>query len=295
MLEPQALSWDHLKDLLSLARAGSLSAAANRQQIAVSTLSRRLDALERTLGGTLFVRRHDGLHATPLGERTLQRASEVEQAVADLLRDVEQTPEVSGRVRVSASPLLVDLWVVPAVAPLVAQHPALQVHVSAHVRIVSVQQGQTDLAVRLVRPRGDQLVGRSLGTHASVLAWSESYAEEHPVDPDTLGHHRFVGYPESWDPSPEMQWILERVGAGAVALRCPTTVSIVDAVHAGAGIALIPWDLASGLQTSTVDGTLPGRTAWLLRHRDAVGNPALDAVSNAIADRAARGLVGVAR
>ena len=286
MMDPHALSWDNLKDLLSLSRAGSLSAAAKRQGVAVSTLSRRLEALERALGGRLFVRRHDGLHPTALGERALSRASGVEQAVADLVRAVDQAPEVSGRVRVTANPLLAERWVVPAVAPLVAQYPSLQVHVSSSTRIVSVQQGLADLAVRVAAPHGDQLVGRRLGTHSSVLAWSSSYAEQTPVDVEKLDRHRFVGYPESWDLAPEMQWLLRRVGDGRIVLRCPTTATLQAAVRAGAGIGILPIGMCNGLVTSAADGSLPDRVAWLLRHRDSVGNQALNVVADAIAAQA---------
>ena len=285
MLDPRDLSWDHLKDVLMLHRAGSLSSAAARSGLAISTLSRRLDALERRLGAKVFDRRHDGLHPTSAGLQVLSRAEDVERAVAGLARDLAERSDrpLEGVVRISSSPVLSERWVAPAVAPLIREHPGLNVVVVGEPVVVSVARGDADLAVRLGRPRDVDLIGQRLASVRSVLAWSPDYeAACGPVQPDALETHTLVGYLPSWDAAPEMRWLLARAGARGVRLRCATTPSLLAALRAGAGVGLLSEDLSVGLHTCEVPDAPPPREVWLLRHRDRMGSAALDAVSHAI-------------
>lgn len=72
--------------LLHVARAGSLSGAAKRLGVAVSTVGRRLDALEATLGLRLIDRRMNGARLTPSGERIVALAEPVAEGLARINR-----------------------------------------------------------------------------------------------------------------------------------------------------------------------------------------------------------------
>ena len=60
------MDWDDLRIVLAIARHGSLNAAARALGTTQPTVSRRLDALERSIGGKLFERAANGLSPTPL-------------------------------------------------------------------------------------------------------------------------------------------------------------------------------------------------------------------------------------
>ena len=51
-----ALDWDHLRVFLAVARAGQLLAAGRRLRLDHATVGRRIDALERSVGGKLLER-----------------------------------------------------------------------------------------------------------------------------------------------------------------------------------------------------------------------------------------------
>ncbi len=55
-----SLDWDHLRVFLAVARSGQLLAAGRRLGIDHATVGRRIDALERAVGGKLFERRTTG-------------------------------------------------------------------------------------------------------------------------------------------------------------------------------------------------------------------------------------------
>ena len=56
------MDWDNLRFFLETARAGTLAAAARRLEVDDTTVSRRIQALEKSLGRPLFVRSAAGFH-----------------------------------------------------------------------------------------------------------------------------------------------------------------------------------------------------------------------------------------
>jgi len=73
--------WSDLRTILAIARAGTLSGAARALGLSQSTVSRRLQAIERAAGGQVFVRRNDGgFEPSPLGARLVDAAEEMRAA-----------------------------------------------------------------------------------------------------------------------------------------------------------------------------------------------------------------------
>src|ERR1044072_1899677 len=74
----RSLAWDDLRCVLAIARTGSLSGAARSLGVGHSTVFRRLNAIERRLGVTLFDRTREGYSVTASGELAVASASAME-------------------------------------------------------------------------------------------------------------------------------------------------------------------------------------------------------------------------
>lgn len=61
----------HARIVTAISESGSISKAATRVGIPQSSLTAQLRRIERTLGGTLFIRSHSGVMPTALGERVI--------------------------------------------------------------------------------------------------------------------------------------------------------------------------------------------------------------------------------
>jgi len=83
------LRWDDVPVLLALAREGSLKRAAAHLRVNISTVSRRLDALEEAVGLHLFDRTPEGTRPTAAAERLLPFAESMEQAAFGMGRILE--------------------------------------------------------------------------------------------------------------------------------------------------------------------------------------------------------------
>jgi DNA-binding transcriptional LysR family regulator len=93
-------SWDDLRFLLAVHRERSFFAAGKALGVAASTVARRVEAVERSLGCVLVHRSNGGTALAPDALRLVALAEELEFGLASLRRDGRDA-EVSGTVRVS--------------------------------------------------------------------------------------------------------------------------------------------------------------------------------------------------
>lgn len=75
------MNWDHVRVFLAVARAGTFLSAARALKLNHTTVSRRIDRLERGLATRLIDRRTDGCRLTPAGERLLHVAERMDTAM----------------------------------------------------------------------------------------------------------------------------------------------------------------------------------------------------------------------
>ena len=261
-----------LAALSALHAHGSLSAAARRSGVAVSTVSRRIAALEAATGLVLVDRRSRGAELTEAGRRLanaarpLSRQLELIEAEVEALRGgiARRAVRVSGTEFVIAevlSPHLHRLNGAGAEAALVLQSEA---------EIVSLAARQADIAVRMIRPEGASLIIRKLPSIALSLHAARSYLGDRGAITDLIGE-RLVAYDDSYGPLPETAWI-DRLGlASAVVLRSGSTRALLNATLGGAGIALLPDAVAARYpELVRIDAGLrfAPRQPWLTIHRD---------------------------
>lgn len=74
------LRTEHVAAFVEVARVGSLTRCATAEGVSQSTLSRRLNALEASLGAQLFARGPAGLTLTAAGAAFLRHAPQVLEA-----------------------------------------------------------------------------------------------------------------------------------------------------------------------------------------------------------------------
>ncbi|MBI3544535.1 MAG: LysR family transcriptional regulator [Deltaproteobacteria bacterium] len=124
-----SLSSTQLDAFAAVARSLSFSKAAVELGITQSALSQRVHNLEEELGLTLFLRDRAGARLTPEGARLLRYCSSRETLEAELLSELVSRPgegQLTGHLRVAAFSSILRSAVLPAVSPLLGEHPRIQ-------------------------------------------------------------------------------------------------------------------------------------------------------------------------
>lgn len=272
MLDPVALA-----DLVAIAQTGSFSAAAQRRRAAISTITRRIDALEHATGLRLVDRSSRGARLTEAGlairglsEPLAEQLNRVERAVESMRGGNRTSP-----IRISATELIIADILAPALPALVGLAPTVTVQLQSEGAVVSLAGREADLAIRMSRPSGASLYTRRLGEFPLGLFASQAYLADRDPAAINLTEERLLAYDETYGPIPELEWIAERNLAGRVVLRTGSTRALINATAAGAGIALLPLYGAqrSQLVQLALPVTVPSRHAWLIVHRDLRRNP----------------------
>lgn len=165
---------DQLKRMAVLAavvRHGSFAAAARQLRTSTSAVSQQVRALEQAMGVTLLHRSTRKLSLTPAGERfhagcaAMWAAAESAQAQLQQLRDA---PEGELRIAMTVG---FGRRIGPALAPLLAAHPGLRLHLQVEDGFTDLVAHRIDLAIRFGRLPDSAWVAQRLGTlHTSLYA-----------------------------------------------------------------------------------------------------------------------------
>ncbi|MEJ8814966.1 LysR substrate-binding domain-containing protein [Variovorax ureilyticus] len=138
-----------LRSFEAAARTLSFTEAAGELFVTQSAVSRQIQQLEASLGVMLFERRHRALALTEPG-RIYQRA---------VVESLERLRDASARVRavpaprqvaLTTTPGFASLWLIPRLARFTADHPLVDVRVSATLEVMDLERSRIDVAVRFV-------------------------------------------------------------------------------------------------------------------------------------------------
>jgi LysR family transcriptional regulator, glycine cleavage system transcriptional activator len=116
-----------------------------------SAVSRQIQQLEASVGTDLFERQHRALALTEAG-RTLQRAVvdslERLRDATLVIRASLQTALSVRQVAVTCTPGFASLWLIPRLARFTANHPQVDVRISATLDLLDLDHSQLDFAIR---------------------------------------------------------------------------------------------------------------------------------------------------
>ncbi len=113
---------------MQVARTGSVKGAAEELALSAPALSRRIQALERFLGFSLFDRRHQQLEINKHGQRLLSEIAPALDALSAAI-DVATSGVRALRIRLSVLPLFVSQRLFPRLGELRKAHPELHLDV----------------------------------------------------------------------------------------------------------------------------------------------------------------------
>jgi DNA-binding transcriptional LysR family regulator len=281
--------WNDLRVFLTLAREGSLTAAARRLEVSHPTVARRVKALEDSLGARLFDRLPDKFVLTAAGERLLEDAQAMERAAESLhRRSAGLGDTVHGTVRLSAGEAMTD-FIARHLPRLRHKLQCIEIELVASHMLANLSRREADLLIREQVPDLGSIVTRRLGSaaYAVYAAAGHGPAAALPDRPTraALAAAPWIGFDDEHDYMPGQGWILELLQGARPAVRVNNWLVLQQAVRAGAGIAVLPCHMGDANPAlRRLGAPLPEVTAdqWLLVHRDLRDLPRVRAVMDSL-------------
>ena len=162
-------SADDLLVLLAVGRSGRYNTAAEELGLNHTTISRRIAALEQSIGGRVLARVAGGWELTDLGREALSAAEAVESAVRSLTVDTGGEPALEGVVRISATDGFSAYIAAPAAAQVQRKHPNVAVEIVAATRRATQQRSGLDVEVVVGEPKVHRAKAIRLGDYCLGL------------------------------------------------------------------------------------------------------------------------------
>jgi DNA-binding transcriptional LysR family regulator len=276
--------WEQIRAFLTVARLGSLSAAARELGVSQPTLTREIQALEASTDLNLFQRTTQGLNLTEAGQSLVEAASRMSEAADLFARQASGlSVELQGTVRVSANEIVGFYLLPPVLAAFRVQHPGVQVEIVISNRASSLNKREADIALRMFRPQQPDLVARRLPdlplgffAHREYLACRGT-----PRSFDDFKSHDVIGFDELTDFIDGAARMGYRFTREDFALRTDHLLAQINLLRAGAGIGATHVRLADRfpeLVRILDDIPLPALEFWCVCHRDVQHNSRIRAL-----------------
>jgi DNA-binding transcriptional LysR family regulator len=262
-----------IEAFLEVAKAGNVSRAADALYVTQPALTARIQALEKELGETLFVRTGRGVRLTDAGRAFLPCAERVVQAIEDGRQALADLRSASaGRLMLGAAPAVSTYVLPPVLKRFTALHPRVDVAVrTGHSEEILAMVLNDEVQIGLVRSlrHPDELV--------LVCSPQHRFARRGTVDLAEVGRERLVMFDRTSSYFELTQSLFLR---GGVVARTVMELDNIEAakkmVEEGLGVALLPKvsvarEVASGLlsEIEIADAPPIRRSIEAIRRKDA--------------------------
>ncbi|TPQ38353.1 MULTISPECIES: LysR family transcriptional regulator [Cupriavidus] len=262
--------WDNLRVFLAAARSQSTLEASHTLKMSQSTISRRIQRLERDTGSKLFERSSQGLSLTSAGHRLLEHVEKLESTLSAVETAVfSDTLALTGEIRLGSTEAFGTFFLAPHSAQFCSRHPAITVDVLPMPRSLNLSKREADASVAIDRPSANSFVTCKLSDYRLVPYATAEYLDKHPPirKLDDLAGHRWIDYVDDLVFSPQQFMLQKWIPSCRPFLRSTSAVAQAQAVKAGLGIAVLPCFLGSlidGLVPVMLDEIHITRTFWLV-------------------------------
>ncbi len=200
------MNTESLQVFVDVVRLGTFSQVARHREIAPSSISRIISALEKELGVRLFQRNTRQLSLTEAGSIYYQRVENIVEELSRAQQAIQESSEqAQGLIRLAASPSFGITCIAPRLSDLHQLHPKLKVELLLSDKNVDLFGERIDLAIRQGHLTDSNLVAERFLTSYYRVCASPQYLKERgtPKTPAELVQHNcltfpFSGYDQKW-------------------------------------------------------------------------------------------------
>lgn len=172
---------------------GGFSAAARRDGLTPSAISKQIGMLEDRLGVRLLNRSTRKMSLTEEGRVFYDRCVDVANRIAEAENAIVSLGDhPQGTLRVASTVAFGKTQLLPLLRSFLEQNPDLKVSLELTDRHLDLVEEQIDVAIRFSEQVDDEnVVARKLATNQRICCAAPDYVEKHgmPMTPDDLMHH----------------------------------------------------------------------------------------------------------
>jgi len=233
------MDWNDLKLILAVCRSGSLSGAARLLGVNHSTVFRRINQIETSMGVRFFERLPHGYDMTEAGEAVMRVAERIDNQVLDLARELQgKDLRLQGSIRVTAPEGITVFLLGSYLEKFCRQHPNIHIDLVTTSTTLELVRREADLAIRVTSNPPDTTIGHRICRFKSTFYATQSYLEKTGELP--LNQHKLIIMEDGLDWLPRSIWkTKEQINANLI-FRSNNMLAVLNAVKSDLGITALP-------------------------------------------------------
>lgn len=244
-------NWSDIRVFLAVLRSGSTLAASKTLGMAQPTVARRIEALEHTLGLTLFDRDTRGFKPTKAALLLKVSAEAMEKNASALAETALSLNNAApNAIRFTGVPEVFSENLAAILAEYRDLHPEVSFDFLATPDTLDMAKGEADVAVRYTNEITDPtLICRKISEAQTTLYGTSSYIRNFGKisNSDDLRGHKFILLKNGMHTF--RRWIESRIDPDQIVMESDTYQGVVAAVMSGFGAGLLGVGLADGTAT----------------------------------------------
>ncbi|MFO7528461.1 MAG: LysR family transcriptional regulator [Marinobacter sp.] len=237
------MDWDYLRYIRALAIGGTLAKAGELLGVHQTTVLRRLDQMEESLGVQFFERNQSGLQLTPVGEMAFREAERLATDMENLERKLvggDSAPV--GKVRIAAEDMMLNELLSPILSELVREFPDIELEVLTDNDVANLSHREADLTLRPENKPQATLEGERIAAVESAVYGSARYCRRNrDMDIENRPEDCLWIIPdETFSQLATGRWYRKHLKNVTSVIRCNSLESMAALARAGAGLAVLP-------------------------------------------------------
>lgn len=233
--------WGELRTFLAVAKAKSLTRAADTLGSSHATVGREIRRLQDQLGAQLIVLTKNGAQLTQRGVALAKALLTFDHQLASLARDLNsETSQAEGTVSLGITDGLGLMFLAPVIEAFSRKYPKIQIHIKSPGNFRDIRENLTDIMLGFVPDQSSAVTCKPLGWLHFIPFVTHGYVNSYGMPTrDNLKDHVFIdSVLYASRPGPWGSW-QGCVAQGRVLHYCDTSLTYGMLVKAGVGIGLL--------------------------------------------------------
>ncbi|MCL6417367.1 LysR family transcriptional regulator [Aestuariirhabdus sp. Z084] len=270
-------NWEDVHFFIEVAKSGSYSAAAINLKVNHTTVSRRIQSLESTIGLKLFHNSGKGVEMTEAAREVFQQAVDIEEANHRFGRTLSNYDDrLSGEICLTMPHDIFSFFLADALSEFKELYPDIELNLTLSQDVINVGTKHSDVAVRLSKSPPVDLIGTRISSLTHHLYKHNNI--DHKKNADLI----------LWDDDLEMpEWAQKYFPNSVCSVRINDLNAMYTAVKSGFGIACMPKYLPDHFNDKSVvklnmKSYESGWSLWVLSHIELRQNVRMKAIKSHI-------------
>ncbi|MEN3755078.1 LysR family transcriptional regulator [Mangrovibacter yixingensis] len=264
-----------MRIFLEVYRSGSLSAAARKLRIDVSTVSRHIASLEKALSAPVFQRLPSGLKVTTRGREIVSHIESMEShSLAMVQTDKAILSDLpAGEIRIGTMEGIASFYLASQIGKFNEKYPDIMVELLTSPHQVHVNRREADLFLSFYAHDVKGLDILPVGKFRLYLYAHSDYLQQYgvPANVSDLSHHKFISYIGDLIQLDTVRWLDDAINNPKIIFSSSSLVAQMFAAASGTGIAMLPEFMKAerfGLQRVLENTVEVSRVVWLSVHSE---------------------------